>query len=254
VGMTIAQFLLHKARERLRGVPLELTYYNPLECKLGGIVTIDTAELDGLFFRVDAIRVYVEAVDRKTFQHVEYILEATPDAGHSAAGEDGRVRRRLWVYPAEDTDAFLKFRMVLLEAFWDGSTADAAANNLYNHEFTGNEDWREGMGYPALQDPGGIFRGPGPDGTEVEYRRRSGDLDPHNVRVTFLRDEDRDGTLQDDEIQDDESWWYWDFERRVTDERTGHVSTEYLTVVEDGDGWFTCLRGREVLSESVSKL
>lgn len=234
-GRTLWEILSGRNQKDMR--PLEFQYHNPLEAKIGCTVCFDhEPEISGINFVIDKITVYKQEVHRQEFFLTDYCLRGV------SLDHDKPVRMRLRLIPDEDTTDDLGHKIQLLY--------------LYD-EMPADENFRENV---LGDETGEFWVNHADDGSELEeprtYWRRGGtdhcpNPDPYESRCTDLSDVDGDGTVEDDELEhyNMTSWEY----SRMTDDEAGQEYEEFLTIEQDCDsGYFTFLRGRDVLPSQIT--
>lgn len=251
-GRTIADILIQKFRKKfVKTQELgERATLNPLGVRVGGILTIDSAEENGLYFSVREIAHAVETIGPTQVPFTDYILIATP-GGDDRADGNGKVRRVLRVLPVEEGDAYLQFQMILLSLFYECDYQQASNDNLNNLDFQAGGD----RPWPVLQDPAGEFRDFETGELFVRrFRGYAGWEKPHVAQYTVLRDEDGDGRVDEAEVEEGRVMQFWDYQRELMVGSKGRSRTEYLYVEEDQDGYFRLYKGRQVSQETIIRL
>lgn len=230
-GRTLWEILAGLNQRDMR--PLEFQYHNPLQAKVGCTCCFDhEPQISGINFVIERILVYHTRVGPKSFFHTDYDLKGT------SLDHDAPVRLRLRLIRDENVEDQLGHRVQVLYLY---------------HEMEYNEDLHRS----TLADPTGEFHVNHDDeGNELEeprkYWRIEDVTDPYKARQTVLRDTDGDGTIEDEELEHS-SVTYWDFHRSTDDPDTNSEFTEFLTIeMDDTSGYFTFLRGREVLSSQIT--
>ena len=254
-GMTVAELVAKKFKDRF-GKPLEVGKHadkNPLEVRIGGIITLDTADERDLFFTVKEIGHAIENIGGKEIPFTDYSIVATPGGDDGRVDDTGKVRRILRVLPVEEGDKYLQYNCVLLSQFYECDYNSAKIDNLYDRDFRPptRGDWT----WPVLQDPNGEFRD---FGTGDQYYRRfrgyAGWEAPHIVSYTVLSDTDGNGRVDEDEVVEGRQVQFWDYERDFPLGSSGRSRTELLYVEQDSDGFFRLYKGRQVPQEMVTRL
>lgn len=219
--------------------PLELQYHNPLEARVGQTVHLQhEPELAGVSFNIEKMAVYKTEVGRDVYYHTDYFLRGVQ------YGMDKPLRFRLRLIHDEDEGNELKHKVQLLHLYdempWDEGFHDGVLCNDSN-EFRVNYD-DDGEELPE-------------DAVRIYWRCEMPEpchhaLDPYHARLTVLRDVDGDGTIEDNELERYDVT-YWDYSRD-TESEAGVPFREFLTIEKDDDnGYFTFLRGTEVLPSQI---
>jgi hypothetical protein len=214
-GKTLWEMLL----EKIQG-PVEFAYYNPLRAKVGSFVTIDEIDLKDHDFRVEEIREYLRRIGGKKFLFADYVLLARP------RGKD-EVTARLRLNPVDNPDRH------------GGMTHHALYLRL-DDEMKYDKDFHN-----VVTDDTGVFEVLDEGEVTAKFWRINDVLKPYKARVTVIRDDDRDGKAEREELETAqvEYWDYW----RETDSPAGNPVKEYLFVEMDADtGWFQIWRGHEI--------
>ena len=224
-----------KERRRLANMDTEEKYVNPLDVRLGDIVSLDCLDWRDLDFQVTQFRVVTRKIGRDEFPFTDYYLL------HRGTGDD-EVRCILRYIPLDepDPDAGRTHTVLLLHQV---------------DEFEHNQEVLDVL----AQNAGYTHFTPAPEGSEEEWVEnqfpfRVNDLEiPYDCSVDLVKDENHDGEVEDDEVKSF-SLTYWDFWRTVSAEGGGDT-TEYLFVeVDQGDGWTELFQGEEIDTAIVTKL
>jgi hypothetical protein len=219
-GKTMWEMLMAK----LHG-PVESHYYNPLQAKIGSSLLIDVIDLRDDNFFIKEIRQYKRTIDNRTFLFVDYVLLARP-----LHGEDIWVRLRL--NPVEDPEAAA------------GLTHTALLLRLYDEMA-----YDEGL-YKVVTDTTRKFEVIENGQVTEEYWRINDVTSSYKAKVSVLKDENKDGRLDEDEVEKMELE-YWDYWRDTTDE-VGQPLRQYLFVeMNSANGWFQIWRGHELDPQKV---
>ena len=238
-GRTLWEIMTGKNKKDL--TPLELQYHNPLEAKVGCTVQFTTIpEYQGVNFVIEGIHVYKTTVRGKDFYHTDYCCKG------NARDWDKPRRVRLRLTPDEDSMNQLGHSFQLLKLYaefeWDESFEQMCLENG-DH----NPDW---------DDEGEVTFKVNYDDDDNEmdepwrYWRVDEAVDPYQARVTSLTDDDGSGTIEDDELEHNDTT-YWDFSRIVV--KDDEEETEVLWIEKDVDtNYFTLLRGTPVHPNSVT--
>lgn len=220
-GRTLWEILTGKNQRDL--TPIELQYHNPLGAKVGNTITLDhEVDLRDINFVIEKMSVYETKVNGKKFFHTDYHLKGI------TLEMDRPLRFRLRLIPDEDAMNSLGCQVQLLHHYdemeWDKDFHDMVLCSE-SCEFEVNYD---------------------DEGNELEHPRRywrvENVFDPYNARVTILKDDDGDGTVEDEELERLDIR-YWDYHRDTEDE-SNQEYREFLTVEMDAKTrYFTLLRG-----------
>lgn len=217
--------------------PIEFQYHNPFNIKVGNSVTFQhDLKLGGINFFVEAIQVDKTKFDTssKTFTDTEYVLKGL------ALGMTKPKRVRLRVSPWEDSaDPKFPYKINVLE--------------LYHQQ-----DWDQGL-FDYLNKPqDGIFQiNEDDDGKPLDvprqYWRVEDAVDSYNLFRTILKDQDNNGTVEENELTHEELS-FWDFSRMTEDENDPEQKIEEFINVEMNKDtkYFTMFRGKEVQPFQVS--
>lgn len=234
-GRTLWEILTGRNKRDM--TPLELQYHNPLSAKIGCTIQFDhQPEIRGINFVIEKIAVFETRIGRKKFHHTDYFLRGT------SLETEGFVRMRLRLIDDENAANQLGCRIQLLYIFQEVGWDDGLYNMLCEN---GDHD-------DAVDEPGEItFKVNYDDeGNELEqpkrYWRIEGVPEPYCARVTLLVDTDKNGQIDDEELEHF-SVTYWDFSRITDDPQTQQDITEFLTAeMDDESKFFTFLRGIEL--------
>lgn len=227
-GRTLLEILASRNTKDMR--PLE--FHNPLEAKVGWMVSFDhEPDIGGIKFVIEKISVYKTTIKQKDFYHTDYHLKGI------SLDHDKPVRLRMRLIPDDD----LGHKVQLLYLYYE---------KPYDEDFLDNVLGDESGEYPVNQSD---------DGKELEEPRkywRVGQTDhclrpdPYKAHCTVLVDFDGDETVEDDELEHYSST-YWEFSR-MTDDDDGQEYEEFLTIeMNDETGFFTFLRGSEVQASQI---
>lgn len=236
-GRTLWEILTGRNQRDM--TPLELQYHNPLSAKIGCTVTFDhEPTIVGINFVIEKIAVFETKIERcrKRFFHTDYHLRGT------SLDTDGYLRMRLRVIPDENAEneigCFVRLLYLFKEVPWDESLYNMLCENG-DHDDTWDESGE--VTFKVNYDD---------EGNELEephrYWRIEDVPDPFTSRVTLLHDADKNGTVDDDELEhyDVECW---DFARDTKDLETEETFTEFLCAEMDVEThYFTFLRGTDI--------
>lgn len=228
-GRTLWQML----KDRKKGPPkaLELQFRNPLAAKVGQHVSFtDNPTFEGIDFRIDSIAVYDTKVGPNKFWHTDYNLRGL------SIHESRPVRVKLRLIEDEDEVNELGCKVQVLYLYdqmeWDEEFHDAVLGSESGQFWVNVDDDGQPLDEPRT------------------YWRVDDVLDAYRAEVTTLKDEDKDGTVEQEELKHD-GMTYWDYWREIESE-SGRKHLEYLTVeMDDRTRYFTFFRGREVGSHQI---
>lgn len=232
-GRTLLDIILWRNAKPMG--PVEFQYHNPFGIRVGNSVTVEhDMNLSGINFFVDGILVYeTQMDDGRKFYDTEYSLRG------QALGMPKPKFARLRVAPDDESiDPKFPFKLQVLERYdelqWDQEFWD------YLH------DLPDGV-FQVNQDDDGKSL---PEGEERKYWRVDDAVDPYNCAITVMKDKDRNGTVEDDELEYKSSK-FWDFSRE-TNADNGEKYIEYLNVEMDNDKkHFSLYRGKAVMPFQV---
>lgn len=211
--------------------PLELQYHNPLKASIGVSVSFaHDINLSGNNFFLEAIEVYETKIGKKKFYATDYLLKAV------TLSETKPIRLRLRITPDPDAETGHRYQLYKLyqEMEWDQSFYDGVLNSgsgdfLINNDDDGNE----------LEKP-------------LQYFRVGNVIDPYCAKKTAMKDENKSGTIDDDELEHSKVT-YWDYSRELVDPVTEQKSIEYLDVeMDDATKYFTFYRGADILAYQIT--
>jgi len=232
-GRSLLDIILWRNAKKMG--PVEFEYHNPFGIKVGNSVTVDhDMNLAGINFFVDGILVYETVMDNgKRFYDTEYSLRG------QALGMKKPKMVRLRVTPDDNAlDMKFPYALQILERYheqaWDQGLFDYLNKLNGTGEFQVNQD---------------------DDGKDLEEARlywRVDDVpDPYQCNLTIMRDLDRNGTVEEDELEH-KTVTFWDFHRETTDPGSTEKVIEYLNVEMDNDTrYFQMFRGRDVMPFQV---
>jgi hypothetical protein len=228
-GRTLFEILTGRNKRDM--TPLELQYHNPLGAKVGNTISFDhQPDIGGINFYVERISVYETRVVGKKFYHTDYHLKGL------SLGMEKPLRFRLRLIADSDSVNPLGCNIQLL--------------SLYDEM-----EWDEGF-YAVVNNPSGEFHVNHDDfGDELEvartYWRIEDVVDPYHSRTTILKDDDEDGSVNEDELERI-NVIYWDFSRETEDHNDQKI-TEFLTIeMNEKTKFFTFLRGTEVDASQIT--
>ncbi len=229
-----------KERRRLAGMDTEEKFLNPLDVRVGDVVTLDALDLRDLDFQVTQFRVVNRLIGGREFPLVDYYLRH-----RSITHKSAEIHYLLRFIPLDDPDpaAGLTHTTFLLHMVEESEHNDAvlavlAEDNGYTYhtekvadEATGDVEWEP-----------------------QEFPSRVNDISlPYDCQVDIVKDENHDGEVEDDEVES-HKLTLWDFWRVISVEGGDDV-TEYLFVeIDQEDGWTELFVGTEVDQAIVTKL
>lgn len=249
-GRTIWEMITGKNKKDT--TPLELKYFNPLKIKVGDFVNInDYPELKGLDFEVKKIVVYELNIDvgrsSKTFYHTDYCLK-----GFTADGKAIRLQLRLEKDENSSNKVECSFKLFRLyheepynkelveylnkPAFFESEESDEPDDYCFciNQDEDGN-DLEESLMYWRI------------DGFDSNGRLAIDE--PYKAKVTVLIDENEDGQIQEEEL-DQYYVQYWDYHREYMNE--GSPTLEYLYAeMDDSTGYISMFKGEHIQASQV---
>lgn len=187
----------------------ESKIFNPLKANLGDFISIAAVGLSGMNFVIVAeIDEYERTIGNKTYRFADYILR------------NGDEWFTLRVNPVEDADPYSQKHFDLLLLYPDA-------------EFEYNENLHKNV------LPTGVLEVRDESGNVIAtYQRLGGLTDPHEAKVTALKDRTKTPEV--------EHFHYWDFCR------ANDGTTEYYFVEMNKEtGWFQMFRGVELFEKDV---
>lgn len=235
-GRTLFEILTGRNKRDTR--PMELRFFNPLSAKVGQHISIEhEPELKNINFEVDKISVYETLITSSEVIHRFYhcdlhlrglSLRKISNPYYGTQDENGLLRFRLRLIKDDDETNKLGCKVQLLHLYYEQEHDESLLQVLQNQEFHVNQDDL---------------------GNELEvpriYWRVEGVPDPYKAKVTVLADKNRDGTIEENELERHD-FTYWDFARDTEDEYKVPYR-EFLTVeMKDKTGYLIFLRGTEV--------
>lgn len=203
---------------------------NPLKVRIGGVMTINSIDYDGLVFNVQTITEYRRSGAslglRKDLTFTDYDLLARP-----YGKDDVRVKVRLM--PTEGKVAETSHNVLVLKVY---------------DELPYNE------GLHGVVKAGTKVFDCFNDGVLTAKYFRINDLnDPYTATLKVLKDEDGNGKVDEDEVAT-RTLEYWDYWREIKDE-AGQAFNDYCFVEMDTEtGYFQIWTGSEVDSSRVAVL
>ena len=219
-GKTLWEMLLAKVHG-----PAELHYYNPLKAKIGSAIMINEIDLREDSFFVKEIRQYQRTINARPFLFVDYLLLARP-----LHGEDLWLSLRL--NPVDDPEAAA------------GVTHTALLLRLYDELA-----YDEGL-YKVVTDTTKKFEVVENGQVTEEYWRINDVTGSYKGRVAVIKDEDKDGQVDDREV-DKVELEYWDYWRDSTDAFAQPVRQYLFVEMNTENGWFQIWRGQEIDPQNV---
>lgn len=202
--------------------------YNPIGCKVGGVVKIDSIDFRDHRFTVKEIQEYSVGIGGSTHRMVDYVLLSRP-----IGKPDFMVRLR--VVPNDDKSRITHRAVVI----------------VMDDEFEWNEDFLAVVNDPSKKfvvDDDKSDDDPSND-THEEFWRVNDVGSSYNAKVKVLADTDGDGKVEAKEIVKAQVE-FWDFSRMT--EMDGVELEEFIFVEMNKDnGWFQIWRGTEVIPERI---
>lgn len=233
-GTTI--FERFKERRRLAGMDTEEKFANPLDVRLGDVVSLDCLDWRDLDFQVTQFRVVTRLIGEREFPFVDYYLL------HRGLSADDEIRCVLRFIPLDEPDP-------------DSGRTHSVFLLQMQDEFEHNDEVVEVLG----QNAGYTFYVPAPEGSEEEwvaqeFPTRVNDIElAYDCDVDIVKDANHDGEVEDDEVES-HKLTLWDFWRAISAEG-GDDLTEYLFVeIDQADGWTEIFTGEEIDPAIVTKL
>ena len=234
-GTTI--FERFKERRRVAGLDTEEKFSNPLDVRLGDVVSLDCLDWRDLDFQVSQFRVVTRLIGEKEFPFVDYYLF------HRGIGDaEDEVRCVLRFIPLDEPDP-----------------AAGQTHTVYLLSLTQEFEHDDSVVEVLSQDAGYSYFTPAANGAEDEWDQqefptRVNDISlAYDCEVDIVKDENHDGEVEDDEVESHKIT-LWDFWRVISAEG-GEDTTEYLFVqIDQEDGWTELFTGEEVDPAIVTKL
>lgn len=224
-GRTLWDIITGRNKKDL--TPQEFKYFNPLEVRVGRVISFDHVEdLIGIHFTVLRLAVYETIVNRQSYYHTDYFLRGLSN-DQVQTGNTKPIYLRLRLIREDDAANELGCTIQLLQLF---------------DELAWNDDFHDSV---LAADSKDIFIHNDANGEPLEvpdqFFRIDDVFDPYHAEVSVLDDTDKDGEVEECEVQRS-SVTYWDYHRTTEDGQF-----EYLTVEMDNETrYFTMLRGFEV--------
>lgn len=207
--------------------PIEFQYHNPCKVKVGQTASFghDPSLID-VNFTLQSIAVYETEANNQKFYQTAYILKGL------GLGMKKPVTLRLVLTPDDDTTNDLGHTMRVQQLYY---------------EMSYDKDFHEGV----LADPSGVFYVNSDDNDKPldppwTYARIDGVRDPYRVKLAVLKDADKDGEVEEDEIVHS-FLTHWDFARDdAVDVLTSETYRQYLDIEMDENGRFMFYRSRDI--------
>ncbi len=205
---------------------VEEKFYNPLGIKIGEMQSINHVDYSGMDFRVVEIVEYRRTIGGKVFFFTDYILLA-----QAFDGSENRVILRLLPMDEPQPGSEITHNVILLRL---------------NEEFCYSEDLHK-----VITDETDDLYMDSEDGEgEDAFWRVNGVIEPYLASCSTIRDENNDGTIEDDEVTSSEVE-YWDYYREI--EIEGITEVEYLYIeMNKENGWFKIWRGCQIDPTRIS--
>lgn len=203
--------------------------YNPIGCKVGGVVKIDSLDLRDHRFIVKEIREYSVGIGGSTHSMVDYVLLSRP-----IGKPDFSIRLR--VVPNADSNSRITHRALVMSLYDDLAYNDGLHDVVRDDtlKFVIDDDKNDN---DSSND------------THEEFWRVNDVRSSYDSKVKILVDRDSDGHVGSGEVSKSQVE-FWDYSRMT--EMDG-VETEEFVFVEMNkeNGWFQIWRGAEVIPERV---
>lgn len=210
----------------------ETKHYNPLRAKIGGVVRINTIDLENLNFIVRSIREIRTTIDGQVFYMADYDLLARPVSGPE-------VKQRLRLVPNGDSD-----------------TCDIVLLNFVA-DFPYDQPYHQGLSWDNNQ--GEAVEG------DAKFWRVGDVHDPWEVETASLMDKNGDGKVDANEVRKGHLT-YWDFWRDTKDTDGVDIREFYIVEMDGvvkrnsqgditktiGSGQFQIWRGSQIAANRVS--
>lgn len=200
--------------------------YNPIGCKIGGVVKIDALDFRDHRFTVREIREYSVSLGGANHRMVDYVLLARP-----IGKPDFNCRLR--IVPDKDSKSKVSHRALLMTLYDDLA---------YNEGLHGvvKDDTKKFV-IDDDTDPNNIVHD--------EFWRVNDVGISYACSVKSLSDVNGDGKVTADEITTSEIE-FWDYSR-LTDMDGVEVEEFVFVEMNKSDGWFKIWRGSEVNPERI---
>lgn len=207
----------------------ESKVYNPIGCKVGGVVKVDALDFREHRFTVREIQEYSVSIGGSNHRMVDYILLARP------IGKPDFLCR-LRIVPNPDSKSMTTHRSLLL-SLYDDLAYNEGLHGVVRDEtkkFVIDDDKKDD---DATND------------THEEFWRVNDVGTSYVANVKTLADTNGDGKVASNEVTNGQVE-FWDYSR-LTD--LDGVETEEFVFVEmnKSDGWFKIWRGAEVNPERI---
>jgi hypothetical protein len=200
--------------------------YNPIGCKIGGVVKVDSLDFRDHRFTVREIREYSVGVGGKKHRMVDYVLLARP------IGKPDFLCR-LRIVPEPDSKSKTTHKSLLLSLYDDLAYNEGLHNVVKDDtkKFVIDDD----------TDPENVIH--------AEFWRVNdvGTIYTSNIKV--LADLDGNGKVEANEVKK-EQVDFWDYSRN-TDLEGVEVEEFVFVEMNKTDGWFKIWRGTEVNPERI---
>lgn len=200
--------------------------YNPIGCKIGGVVKIDAIDYRDHRFAVKEIQEYSLSIGGNSHRMVDYHLLARP------IGQDD-FNCCLRVVPDLDSKSKTTHRALLLTLY------DDLAYNDGLHEVVKDETKKFIIHDDT--DPNAIVHD--------EFWRVNDVGVPYVCKIKTLRDSDKNGKVEESEVVTS-SIEFWDYSRE-TDIECIQVEEFVFVEMSKKNGWFKIWRGSEVNPERI---
>jgi hypothetical protein len=197
-------------------------FYNPMQAKVGSIVSIDDVELAGGDFAVVGIEEFTRRIEGQEFKFTDYLVR---DRGKT---EVMRIR----INPTDPSATGVPHNVLVLRmedefAYSDdflGVLKDTTRKFVITDDKTGatEEFWR-------INDVGEAYK----------------------CTVAVMKSANADGSVDEDDVVRSgiEYWDYW----RETNDKVGLAFKQYVFVqMNSENGWFQIFRGREIDPKNIT--
>lgn len=217
-----------KARRADARLDTEQRFYNPLDLRVGALISLNLEGLEDLDFQVLTLREVKRVINDQPYLLADYDLRA-----YNLEGQEFRYRLRLVPLEEPDLESGLTHLVILL------SPVDSF-------------EYDEGV-QGVLDADEGYVVSPGTDQEAVFPTRVQDISEPYDTEIAVVSDENHDGQVEDDEVERFQDR-YWDFWRNAAEEGDPE-RVEYLFVdVSQRDGWTEIWQGPEISPEDVEIL
>lgn len=206
--------------------PQENLIYNPIGCKVGGVIKIDSLDFRDHRFTVREIREYSISLGGNKHSMVDYVLLARP-----IGKPDFECRLR--IVPNPDSNSRTTHRALLMTLFDDLAYNEGLHGVVQDDtkKFVVDDD----------SDPDNIIH--------EEFWRVNDVGSSYVSNVKILADSDKSGKVDENEISRCTTE-FWDYSRN-TDVDGVEVEEFIFVEMDKKSGWFKIWRGSEVNPERI---